>query len=105
MADKPVTFFGKANCMKNPKSIRALFAFPGFYASSKLVGVFGDRYARVIQLKRRKKQPAALIVATGIEAITTRKWCGCEISQWLDGVFTWSSNAGVYVARGATACM
>ena len=34
--------------MKNPKSIRALFAFPGFNASSKLVGKFGDRYARVI---------------------------------------------------------
>jgi hypothetical protein len=91
--------------MKNPKSIRALFAFPGFYASSKLVGVFGDRYARVIQLKRRKKQPTALIVATGAEAITTRKRCGCETSQWLDGVFIWSSNAGVFVARGVTACM
>ena len=26
--------------MKNPKSIRALFAFPGFNASSKLVGKF-----------------------------------------------------------------
>lgn len=40
--------------MENPKSIRALFALPGFTASSKLVGVFGDRYARVIHLKRRK---------------------------------------------------
>ena len=105
MVDKSVTFFGKANTMKNPKSIRALFAFPGFYASSKLVGVFGDRYARVIQLKRRKKQPAALIVDTGTEAITTRKCCGCETSRWLDGVFTWSLNAGVFVVRGATACM
>ena len=40
-----------------PESIRALFAFPGFTASSKLLGVFADRYARVIQLKTRKKQP------------------------------------------------
>ena len=32
--------------MKNPKSIRALFTLPGFVASAKLVGVFGDRYAR-----------------------------------------------------------
>ena len=87
MVDKSVTFFGKANTMKNPKSIRALFAFPGFYASSKLVGVFGDRYARVIKLKRRKKQLAALIVATDAEAITTRRCCGCETSRWLDGVF------------------
>ena len=40
--------------MKNPKTIRALFAFPGFTASAKLQGIFGDRYARVIHLKRRK---------------------------------------------------
>lgn len=51
--------------MKNPKSIRELFAFPGFTALSKLVGVFGDRYARVIQLKRRKKQP---FVRTAVSA-------------------------------------
>ena len=30
--------------MKNPKSTRALFAFPGFTVASKLVGKFGDRY-------------------------------------------------------------
>jgi hypothetical protein len=35
-----------------PESIRALFAFPGFTASSKLLGIFTDRYARIIQLKR-----------------------------------------------------
>ena len=50
--------------MKNLKSIRALFAFPGFNASSKLVGKFGDRYARVIQLKRRKKQPSVVTVVS-----------------------------------------
>ncbi len=41
--------------MNPPESIRALFAFPSFTASSKLLGVFADRYARVIQLKRSKK--------------------------------------------------
>jgi hypothetical protein len=100
-----VLFFSKANGMNNPKSIRALFAFPGFIASSKLVGVFGDRYARVIQLKRRKKQPVALTVVTGAEAVTTRRRCGCETSRWLDGVFIWSSNAGGSVVGGAMACM
>ena len=56
--------------MKNPKSIRALFAVPGFTAASKLVGVFGDRYACVVQLQRRKKQPCvrtADIAAGGVE--------------------------------------
>ena len=37
--------------MKNPQSIRTLFAFPGFTVSSKLVGVYGDRYARIIRLE------------------------------------------------------
>ena len=41
--------------MKNPKTIRSLFALPGFTASSRLLGVFGDRCARVVQLARRKK--------------------------------------------------
>ena len=62
--------------MKNPKSIRALFAFPGFNASSKLAGKFGDRYARVIQLKRRKKQPSVVTVVSAAAGVTTRRCCG-----------------------------
>jgi len=57
--------------MKNPRSIRALFAFPGFTAASKLVGVFGDRYARVIQLRRRKKRPSVRTVDTAAGDVTT----------------------------------
>ena len=34
--------------MKNPQSIRSLFALPGFVAGGRLNGVFGDRYARII---------------------------------------------------------
>ncbi len=91
--------------MKNPKTIRSLFTFPGFTASSELVGVFGDRYARVIQLKRRKKQPSVLAVVTGAEGVTTRRSCGYVISPLPDGGSTWSSNAGVSIARGVTVCM
>ena len=91
--------------MKNPKSIRALFAFPGFTALSKLVGVFGDRYARVIQLKRRKKQPSVLTVGADAMGVTTRRPCGYVISRLPDGESTWNSNAGVLVVQGATACM
>ncbi len=90
--------------MKNPKSIRALFAFPGFTAASKLVGMFGDRYARVIQLKRRKKQRSVLTVLTGAAGVTTRRCCEYETCQLPDGESTWSSNAGVSVAGGAAAC-
>ena len=91
--------------MKNPKSIRALFALPGFTASSKLAGVFGDRYARVIQLKRRKKQPSVRAVVTDAGGVTTSGLCGSETSRLPVGASTWSLNAGVSVVRGATACM
>ena len=91
--------------MKNPKSIRALFAFPGFTTASKLLGVLGDRYARVIQLKRRKKQPSVLVVVTAAEVVTTKRPCGYAICRWPVGESTWSSNAGGSVVRGAMACM
>jgi len=91
--------------MKNPNSIRGLFALPGFLARSRLTGVFGDRYARVIKLKRRKKQPSVRTVVTGAGDVTTRRSCGYAICRWPDGASTWSSNAGVSVVRGAAACM
>jgi len=91
--------------MKNPKTIRSLFAFPGFTASSKLMGVFGDRYARVIQLKRRKKQPCVLAVVTGAGGVTTKRLCEYETSRLPGGESTWSSNAGEFVVQGAMACM
>ena len=91
--------------MKDPQSIRALFAFPGFTVSSKLVGVYGDRYARVIQLKRRKKQPSVCPVDIATGGVTTKRLCEYVISRWPDGESIWSSTAVGYVVRGATACM
>ena len=55
--------------MKNSQSIRSLFALPGFVVGAGLKGLFGDRYARVIQLKRRKKQ---LCGYCQIELVTDR---------------------------------
>ena len=49
--------------MKNSQSIRSLFALPGFVVCG-LKGLFGDRYARVIQLKRRKNSCVLLLWAT-----------------------------------------
>ena len=91
--------------MKNPQSIRSLFTLPGFVAASRMSGVFGDRYARVIKLRRRKKQPSVRIVVTAAVDDTTNESCRCGISRLLAGVSTWSSNAGVSTARGAVACM
>ena len=40
--------------MHTPTLLRALFSLPGFVAASRLLGVFGDRYARVLVLRRQK---------------------------------------------------
>jgi hypothetical protein len=49
-----VQLLGQAAPVKAPRSIRALFSLPGFVAQAQLGGVFGDWYARVICLRRRK---------------------------------------------------
>jgi|GEM_PF-1139292 hypothetical protein len=91
--------------MNPPESIRALFAFPGFTASSKLLGVFGDRYARVIQLKRRKKQPFVCTVDIAAGGVMTKRLFAYAISRLPDGESTWSSNVGGFVVPGVTVCM
>ena len=50
--------------MMNPTSIRALFSLPGFVAASRLVGFCGDRYARILVLRRRNILRAARSVGT-----------------------------------------
>ena len=91
--------------MKNPKSIRSLFTLPGFVAAAQLKGVFGDRYARIVKLRRRKKQPSVPTVVTAAGGVTTNASCEYVISRLPDGGSTWSSNAGASIARGAAACM
>ena len=45
--------------MESPKTIKDLFSFPGFVANARLTGIFGDKYARLVTLRRRKKRPFA----------------------------------------------
>ena len=91
--------------MKNRRSIRSLFTVPGFVAASRLQGVFGDRYARVIRLTRRKKPLSARIVDIAAGDATTGRWCGFAISRWPGGGSTSSSSAGASTVRGVAACM
>ncbi len=90
--------------MKNPKTIRSLFAFPGFVAVGRLSGVFGDRYARVIRLNRRKKQRFVHTVGHAY-VVTTIGVCAVpEICWWRVFGYTWNSSVGVSGARGVAAC-
>lgn len=90
--------------MKAPKSLRALFSLPGFIAASQLVGVFGDRYARVIVLKRQKKRRLvrdAGVVAGDATTSAPAVRATCQLAAFAS---TLSSNAGGSTARGAAAC-
>lgn len=89
--------------MKNPKSIRSLFSLPGFVAASQLVGFFGDRYARGIVLRRRKKLRSARSVVTVAMAVTTS--APAAPATYLPAGFasTSSSSAGGSAARGVAA--
>ncbi|MEK7763413.1 MAG: hypothetical protein AAB433_17695, partial [Nitrospirota bacterium] len=68
--------------MNTPTSLRALFSLPGFVAASRLVGVFGDRAARVLVFRRRKKLPAAHSVDTGAAGATTNGPAGPRSLGW-----------------------
>ena len=84
--------------MKNSQSIRSLFALPGFVVGAGLKGLFGNRYARVIQLKRRKKQLCALTVGNGAGGAMTSKWVlppssVGEMTLRLYGALSYSQNS------------
>ena len=51
--------------MQAPRTLRALFSLPGFVASARLKGVFGDRFARVVVLRRRKNG-AVLVLRSSV---------------------------------------
>jgi hypothetical protein len=91
--------------MKSPSTVRELFSMPGFVANATLGGVFGDRYARVVTLERRKKRPSVPAAAIVAVAVTTSELSGYAISRWPTVEYTWSSSAGASTVRGATACM
>jgi hypothetical protein len=91
--------------MKSPKTIKDLFSFPGFVANARLTGLFGDRYARVVTLRRRKKQPFVPAVAIDVPPAMIKPsnvYATCR-SQVTGS--TWSLNAGVSTAQGVAACM
>ena len=45
--------------MRRIKHLTDAYAFSGFRPLRSLIGLFGDRYARIVVLKRREKKPSA----------------------------------------------
>lgn len=95
----------KKGNMKEPRTIRALFSQVGFVAESKLGGVVGDRYARIIKLKRRKKQEFALSANVVVVAVTTNICIVLAIFQCWIGVFILNLSDGEFFVLGVTPCL
>ena len=90
--------------MPAPRTLRALFSLPGFIASARLKGVFGDRFARIVVLRRRKKRRGARVATIGVEAATISGPSASATSGLPTGGSTLSSSAGACGARGAATC-
>ena len=74
-------------------------------AEAKLHGVVGDRYARVIRLKRRKKQVVALSVGIDAEVDTTSMCIAPATFRWPVGAFFSNLSDGESGVRGAAPCL
>ena len=59
--------------MKTCTTLSELYSHPGFRARSKLTGIYGDPYARVIRLVRRQKKQFAQVVIHHRRHITIAK--------------------------------
>jgi len=84
--------------MRRIKHLTDAYAFPGFRPLRRLKGLFGDRFARVVVLRRRGKKLSVGRAARSIGPATTAV---CEESVTypaVHSVSTWSWNC---VASGA----
>ena len=85
--------------MKTCKTLSELYSHSGFRARSRLTGVYGDPYARVIKLVRRQKKPFAQFVIHHRKYTTTAKSNGQETFPAVHSGYTLSLNTAVYFAR------
>jgi len=80
--------------VKKARTLRELFSFPGFYAQRQLQGVFGDAKARIVELRRQKKELSVQDVEKVIAAITIPRSDKYEILMRWDGAYISALNSG-----------
>jgi len=90
--------------MKKNKTLQELFSFPGFKATNRLQGKFGDHRARIIVLTRRKKRHNVQGAANVIRHTTTVK--SVKYAIWIQRIieFICVMKGGAYIVSGAKAC-
>jgi hypothetical protein len=87
--------------MANFSRLHDLYSFPGFIPAATIRGVFGDPYAVVIALRRRRKKHAVAGAAPAIAPSTTNPFDGYATSIAAAGASTWSSPSDASAVAGA----
>jgi len=87
--------------MKNSKTIKDLYSFPGFTALLTLKSHPEDSAARVITLRRRQKKTPVPVVGTSSAAFTTTKFTAFEIWSELASACGSNSSTAGSTAGGA----
>ena len=87
--------------MRRIKSLYDAYAFPGFRTLRRLKGLFGDRFVRIVVLKRRGKKPAAGPAALSVGPTTTAAGEESATCPVVPTVSTWNWNC--VVSGAATA--
>ena len=88
--------------MKTCKTLSELYLHSGFRARNKLIGIYGDPYARVIKPVRRQKKPFAQFVIPYQRHTTIAKSNGQETFRAVHSGYTLNLNTAVYFARNVT---
>jgi hypothetical protein len=87
--------------MANFTRLRDLYAFPGLDPVATIRGVFGDPYAVVISVRRRRKKHAVACAASAI-APSTIKPQGASVTSIAEaGASTWNSPSGAFSVGSA----
>ena len=88
--------------MANFSRLHDFYSFPGFVPAATIRGVFGDRYAVVITLRRRRKKRSAACAEPAIAPSTIKRRDAFATSIAAVAAFTWSSSFGASSVASAT---
>jgi hypothetical protein len=77
--------------MANFSRLRDLYAFPGLVPAATIRGLFGDPYAVVVALRRRRKKRVAVSAAPAIGRSTIKPCAASATSTAAADASTWKS--------------
>jgi len=87
--------------MRKIKQLYDTYNFSGFRAERKVAGIFGDRYAVVLRLRRRGKKRFAGSADVHTGCSTIARFVGYGIFPAGIGVFIWRWRFAEFGAEGA----